>query len=68
MTMLKPTELREKSPDELREEIKRLSEDLFKMRMKSASGQLDKPNLIGGIRRDLARVKTVLREKEMKIR
>ncbi len=66
--MLKPNEIREKTKEELQEELKKISADLFKLRMKSASGQLDKPSTISTLRRDLARVKTVLREKELKIR
>jgi large subunit ribosomal protein L29 len=66
--MAKAKELREKSVEELREEMKNLSEKLFKFRMELAAGQLTNPSQIKVARRDLARVKTILREIELKIR
>ena len=43
-----------------------LVEELFKLRMRHASGQLDSPASLGNLRRDIARVRTVLVEKEVK--
>ena len=56
-------ELREKSGDELTTELLRLRREQFGLRMQSASGQLGQTHLLGEIRRDIARVKTVMQEK-----
>ena len=57
------TELREKNEGELRDELMRLLKDQFNYRMQSASGQLGQSHLLGETRRDIARVRTILREK-----
>ena len=56
-------ELREKSGDALTTELLRLRREQFGLRMQSASGQLGQTHLLGEIRRDIARVKTVMQEK-----
>jgi large subunit ribosomal protein L29 len=56
-------ELRGKSVDELNKELLRLLEAGFKLRMQKATGQLGQTHLIRAQRRDVARVKTILREK-----
>jgi len=61
---MKANDLRSKSADELKQEHLSLLEQQFKQRMKKASGQLSKTHEIGNVRRDIARVKTVLREKQ----
>lgn len=61
---MKASELREKSVDELKQEQLRLLEQQFKLRMKKASGQLSRNHELGQVRRDIARVKTVLRSKQ----
>jgi large subunit ribosomal protein L29 len=66
--MRKVRELREKTADDLKDEVRKLSEELMKMRMKNAVGQLDKPKAIHTTKKTLARAKTLLREKELKIR
>ena len=63
---MKASELRDKSVDALQQELNGLFETQFKQRMKQASGQLSKTHEIGAVRRDLARVKTILREKQGK--
>ena len=57
-------ELREKSPEELNEELLRLRKEQFHLRMQKASGQLGQTHLLEEARRDIARVKTVIQEKE----
>lgn len=56
-------ELRDKSADELADELLRLRKEQFALRMQRASEQLPQFHLLGETRRDIARVKTVLREK-----
>lgn len=56
-------ELRGKSLDELNKELLRLLEAGFKLRMQKATGQLGQTHLLRAQRRDVARVKTILREK-----
>ncbi len=56
-------ELRAKTVDELNQELLRLLESGFKLRMQKATGQLGQTHLVRTQRRDIARVKTILREK-----
>jgi large subunit ribosomal protein L29 len=63
---MKAVELREMTDEELRQKELQLNEELFNLRMRKALGQLENPLKIRVIRRDIARVKTVLREKESK--
>lgn len=58
-------ELRELSDVELVEQHDELKEDLFNLRFQMATGQLDNPQLLKQTRRDIARVLTVLREREL---
>jgi large subunit ribosomal protein L29 len=60
---MKAQEIRQKSVAELKTELLRLRKEQFGIRMQSASGQLGQPHLAKELRRDIARVKTVLREK-----
>jgi large subunit ribosomal protein L29 len=62
--MMKAIKLRDMSKQELADEASELSKQLFKLRLQKATGQLDNVNKIRVIRKDLARVKTVLTEKE----
>ncbi|MCU5783851.1 50S ribosomal protein L29 [Alcanivorax balearicus MACL04] len=61
---MKASELKEKSVEQLREQHLELLEQQFKLRMKRASGQLSQTHQLGTVRRDIARVKTILREKQ----
>lgn len=61
---MKASELKDKSVDELKQENLGLLEKQFKLRMKKASGQLSRTHELGQVRRDIARVKTILREKQ----
>lgn len=56
-------ELREKSVDELNQELLGLLKDQFSLRMQKSSGQLAQTHLLGQVRRDIARVKTLINEK-----
>jgi len=56
-------ELREKSVDELDQELLDLLKEQFNLRMQKSSGQLAQSHLLGQVRRNIARVKTVLNEK-----
>ena len=55
-------ELRSKSPEELTDELIKLRREQFALRMQRATGQGVKPDQFGKVRRNIARVKTVLRE------
>ena len=62
--MLKTGELRNLSRQELNEKMISLKKSLFEMRTQGATGRIEKPSKIRDARRDVARVLTVLREKE----
>lgn len=61
---MKAEKVREMSPEELRNKEKELQEQLFKLRFQKSLGQLDNKLKIRETRRDIARVKTVLRQKQ----
>jgi len=63
---MKANEIRGKSADELNKELVALKDELFKLRFQHATNQLENPQRIGAVRRDIARVKTVLRDQELK--
>ena len=56
-------ELRDKTPDQLREELANLKKESFNLRFQQASGQLENPARMKTVRRDTARVLTILNEK-----
>jgi large subunit ribosomal protein L29 len=62
---MKPSQVREMGPDELKTKEKELNEQLFRLRVQQSIGQLDNAIKLREIRRDIARVKTVLREKQV---
>ena len=61
---MKAAEVREMGVDELRAREKELDDQLFRLRIQKSMGQLEAAHKLKTLRRDLARVKTVLREKE----
>ena len=61
---MKVAEIRELSVDVLRDREKELDDQLFRLRIQKSMGQLEAPAKVREIRRDLARVMTILREKE----
>ena len=60
---MKVGEIRELSVDDLRTREKELDDQLFRLRIQKSMGQLEAPARVREIRRDLARVKTILKEK-----
>ncbi len=60
---MKPRKIRDQSIQELENERTRLEEQIFKLRFQNAVGQLDNPLKIRTVRRDLARVRTIMNEK-----
>lgn len=65
---MKISEVREFSTDELNNKIYSLKEELFNLRRKKAVGQLEDLNEIKKVRKDIARVYTVLKERELGIK
>ena len=61
---MKATEIRSLSVEELEKKLAGLKKDLFMLRMQHATNHLDNPTKISAARRDIARVKTVLHEKQ----
>ena len=61
---MKANEIRSMSVEELQTKLADLKKDLFFLRMQHATNQLDNPLKIAETKRDIARVKTVLREKQ----
>ena len=57
------SELRDKSVAELNQEMLDLLREQFNLRMQQATGQLAKPHLVRDVRKNIARIKTVLNEK-----
>jgi large subunit ribosomal protein L29 len=60
---MKAAELRDLGADELGVKERDLTDQLFRLRIQKSMGQLEAPNKLKNVRRDLARVKTVLRQK-----
>jgi len=63
---MKVSELREKSVEELKSTLSDLYKDQFNHRMQQSTGQLGQTHLVGEVRRDIARVKTIIIEKQSK--
>jgi len=62
---MKANEVITLSPDELQEKLTGLKKDLFFLRMQHATNQLDNPIRISQVRKDIARVKTVMRKQQL---
>ncbi|MCK9524408.1 MAG: 50S ribosomal protein L29 [Limnochordia bacterium] len=65
---MKAKEVRDLSVNELEVKLDELKEELFNLRFQLATGQLDNPMRISVVRKDIARVKTVMRERELSIK
>lgn len=63
---MKASELRDMTMNELDNKLAELKSELFNLRFQLATGQLDNPMRIKVVRKDIARVKTVTRERELK--
>ena len=61
---MKIGECRDQGSDELNQRVKEIDDQLFRLRIQKSMGQLEAAHKVKTLRRDLARVKTVLREKE----
>ena len=64
--MMKATEIRKMSAAELEAKLVELKKDLFMLRMQHATNQLDNPLQIAAVKKDIARIKTIIRENETK--
>ncbi len=62
---MKPSQVRGMGPDDLKTKERELHEQLFRLRVQQSLGQLDNAIKLREIRRDIARIKTVLREKQV---
>lgn len=62
---MKPSEIRKLSTQQLNEKERELKTELFNLRFQLATGQLNNPQRIGECKKDIARVKTLLREREL---
>ena len=62
---MKPEDIRGLTDEEIQELIQELTEERFRLRFRSATMELENPKLLTEIRRDVARMKTVLREREL---
>ncbi len=60
---MKAEDVRAKSDDELAEELLRLKKEAFNLRFQKATGQLENTAQVRHVRRDIARIKTIMREK-----
>ena len=65
--MMKAKELKNLSVEELTKKLDELKKDLFMLRMQHATNQLDNPMQIALVKKDIARVKTIIREKETNV-
>ena len=63
---MKAKEIHNMTNDELTTKLASLKEELFNLRFRHATGQLENPNVLKTVKTDIARVKTVLRERELK--
>lgn len=66
--MMKAKEIRELSIDELNAKLMDLKKDLFNLRLQHAINQLDNPIKIAEVKRDIAKIKTIIRERELAVR
>ena len=64
---MKASELRELSVEELQRKLTELKEELFNLRFQLAVNQLDNTSRIGAVKKDIARVSTILRQRELGI-
>jgi len=65
---LSPTELDAMENERLAEELKKAKEELFNLRFQAATGQLENHGRLKAVKRDIARIYTILRERELGIR
>ena len=64
---MKANEIRKMSAAELEGKLAELKKDLFMLRMQHATNQLDNPMRLNAVKKDIARIKTIIREKETNV-
>ncbi|MHB8173373.1 MAG: 50S ribosomal protein L29 [Nitrospirota bacterium] len=62
---MKASEIKDLSPDELKSKLSDLDKERFNLRFQLAMGEIENPMRIRDVKRDIARIKTVLKEKEL---
>lgn len=62
---MKASEIREMNPDELDDELERMERKLFDIRSQAVTEKLEDPSLLTKIKRDIARVKTIIRQRQL---
>ena len=62
---MKSKEFKGMTTDELITKLESLKEELFNLRFRHATGQLENPNVLRNVKKDIARVKTIIREREI---
>jgi len=62
---MKASEIRDLSSDEIRQKLDESTEELFNLRFQHATDQLENPMRLGHVKRDIARIKTVAKEREL---
>ena len=65
--MMKAKELKNLSNEELAKKLDELKKDLFMLRLQHATNQLDNPMRLNAVKKDIARIKTIIREKETNV-
>ena len=65
--MMKAQEIKKLSVEELTKKLDELKKDLFMLRMQHATNQLDNPMQLANVKKDIARIKTIIREKETNV-
>ena len=65
--MMKAKELKNLSVEDLNKKLNELKKDLFMLRMQHATDQLDNPMQLANVKKDIARIKTIIREKETNV-
>lgn len=65
---MKAKEIRDLTDDELGRKLSDLKEELFNLRFQMATGQLDNPMQMKAVKKDIARVKTIMRERELQLK
>lgn len=66
MKLMKNNEIRELTTEEITKKIEEKKQELFNLRLSQATGTLEKPSRISELRKQVARMKTILRERELK--
>lgn len=64
---MKANEIRKMSSEDLNKKVIELKNELFNLRFRLATGQLDNPSSIKSVKRDIVRVKTIIRERELEV-